>query len=85
MMSRLDVHASFSHMRTGTVTHKSFLNVPFASGSKTLNALRMVSSGSAPEDEQMKSSKKGNTFIFPFLNYYNGALEHAEQTPLFTF
>lgn len=35
-----------------TVTHKSFFKVPFPSGSKTLKALRMVSSGSAPKNGQ---------------------------------
>lgn len=37
----------------GGATHKSFLKVPFPSGSKTLKAFRMVSSGSAPAEEQL--------------------------------
>lgn len=45
-------------------THKSFLKVPFPSGSKTLKAFRMVSSGSAPADEQLWAEAPKHLFAF---------------------
>lgn len=58
-------------LKNQTITHNSFFSVPFPSGSKTLKALRIVSSGSAPIDEKWQFCIEEKQFHF-FSTSYNG-------------